>query len=485
MRDEKFVGKIIFNNEYQVVSMNESAKRILGFIPSLKHYHKAGSILEGDIVAIVDRIFGDDDGGLTQEDLIKSFSVKRSILGFNDQKRVTVEKFRQVDIKYKDLLFVGVFKKEILDFKFNSNVYDKENLRVGVHDGQLNLDLGIDYYNKLLKIRVTSHRFGTEEFNMPYVNSFGHMVVLDGETGKVKFYQDRGYTRRNESIRELIYGASFSAKVSPDSLDNAKLVGLNLDELFCNDTQNSDNRLSHELSSEQTITRAKEFFGYYNARVFNMYYQYDHGVHVLKFIDYEYLEQFLRDLQSTKEFMERKYIYNQKLVEYGDKLLLDQDIHCGILKSNSDERRFTYKKRPVQQCLSIVEPYKLIFINNTNDVIAKRFMITKYALGSDIEINDYSEEQNFALDTIETNLTGFVKKSTWNQSQINIFENFDKLSYEFRRNLMRKIVEGLCHGQNKKVFVLSSSFMDLQDYAQILTPLEQQNSILDMSFREV
>ena len=38
------------------------------------------------------------------------------------------------------------------------------------------------------------------------------MVVLDGKTKKVKFYQSPGFTARTEAINDLFKGKSFRAK---------------------------------------------------------------------------------------------------------------------------------------------------------------------------------------------------------------------------------------------------------------------------------
>ena len=47
---------------------------------------------------------------------------------------------------------------------------------------------------------------------MDYYYSIGHLVVLDGKTGALKFYQARGYTPRSEDVASLLRGKAFLGK---------------------------------------------------------------------------------------------------------------------------------------------------------------------------------------------------------------------------------------------------------------------------------
>ena len=43
---------------------------------------------------------------------------------------------------------------------------------------------------------------------MDYLESVGHLVVLDGKTKEVKFFQAKGYGYRGEEAGELLRGKS-------------------------------------------------------------------------------------------------------------------------------------------------------------------------------------------------------------------------------------------------------------------------------------
>ncbi len=48
---------------------------------------------------------------------------------------------------------------------------------------------------------------------MNYINAIGHMVIIDGKSKTLKFYQSPpGYTVRRESINEILKGGKFRGK---------------------------------------------------------------------------------------------------------------------------------------------------------------------------------------------------------------------------------------------------------------------------------
>jgi len=68
---------------------------------------------------------------------------------------------------------------------------------------------------------------------MSYYYSICNVVVIDGKTGNVKFFQDLGYTMRHESAAELLMGNSFAAKFEGDS--DQEIVGRSLCEVLYSD----------------------------------------------------------------------------------------------------------------------------------------------------------------------------------------------------------------------------------------------------------
>ena len=70
-------------------------------------------------------------------------------------------------------------------------------------------------------------------YDMAYIEAIGHMVVLDKNTGKVKFFQARGYGFRNEEIGVLLRGKEFIRKSSDgDNTDLMPQIGLKTEKLF-------------------------------------------------------------------------------------------------------------------------------------------------------------------------------------------------------------------------------------------------------------
>ena len=49
-------------------------------------------------------------------------------------------------------------------------------------------------------------------YTMHYTHAIGHVVVIDGETGDLKFHQARGYTIRKETVRDLLSQKPFRSK---------------------------------------------------------------------------------------------------------------------------------------------------------------------------------------------------------------------------------------------------------------------------------
>ena len=67
--DEASEGLIVVDPHGIIKCYNRMAKEIFGIIYNQGIGHSAGSIVENDIVIIADTMLGEDDGGLTLEDL--------------------------------------------------------------------------------------------------------------------------------------------------------------------------------------------------------------------------------------------------------------------------------------------------------------------------------------------------------------------------------------------------------------------------------
>ena len=65
----------------------------------------------------------------------------------------------------------------------------------------------INFANKLLEIKI-------DDSNYPFYYSIaaGNMVILDGDSLELKFYQTRGYTARKEDIKSILKGKEYIKK---------------------------------------------------------------------------------------------------------------------------------------------------------------------------------------------------------------------------------------------------------------------------------
>ncbi|MEW9121492.1 MAG: sigma 54-interacting transcriptional regulator [Thermotaleaceae bacterium] len=184
-------GFIFIDNRGNIQIYNHKAKEIFGVIYNPGIGHEAGKIEFGDMVILADNSIGRDDGGLSPEDL--------SLIGLMDK-----------NIEVGDsLIAVGVFKGQGISPQYRYQKKDsreKEMVLNTIFRG-LDIHIKIDFSQHVIDISINQ-----ENFQMHYVNAIGHMVLLDGETKKIKFYQSLGYTIREEGIYNILKGKNFLAK---------------------------------------------------------------------------------------------------------------------------------------------------------------------------------------------------------------------------------------------------------------------------------
>lgn len=184
-------GIVYINSHKKIESCNQRAKEITGIVFDKVAPHPAGKIEEGDIVILSDINFGEDDGGLCHKDL--------EIIGIKDK-----------NIKNGGILMaIGVYKNDKIKpvYKtyneiYSSMLYELNNIYLG-----FDIKISIDNKKKIMHITVNDI-----EYPLMYFSSIGHIVVLDSATGRIKFYQARGYSVRNESIASLLRGNSYQEK---------------------------------------------------------------------------------------------------------------------------------------------------------------------------------------------------------------------------------------------------------------------------------
>ncbi len=187
--DEASEGLIVVDPNGVIKCYNRMAKEIFGIIYNQGIGHSAGSIVENDIVIIADTMLGEDDGGLTLEDLKN--------IGVSSQKLKQGDAFVSIGImgdkSYNGVIEYTSSRESTL---YLENRYSKNKLTAS-----------IDFCNRVAVISINDIKY-----TLNYTKSIGHMVVLCGNTGKVKFYQARGYTSRRDDIKKLLNGTIFASK---------------------------------------------------------------------------------------------------------------------------------------------------------------------------------------------------------------------------------------------------------------------------------
>ncbi|WZL74446.1 sigma 54-interacting transcriptional regulator [Clostridiaceae bacterium 35-E11] len=201
-------GFIFIDTQGIIQVYNNKAKEIFGIVSQEGIGHEAGKINAGDIVIIADNAIGKDDGGLMPEDLM--------CIGVDDQKIHREDAFIGIGA-YKNSKIKPVYKSLAA-----KNHVDHLTLDTVFQD--IHCSIQIDFVKHLISIRVLD-----QTFSMSYFNAIGHIVIVDKDTPKIKFYQAVGYTARGESIANLLLGKSFHAKgKKQDILD---VLGKNIFEI--------------------------------------------------------------------------------------------------------------------------------------------------------------------------------------------------------------------------------------------------------------
>ena len=223
-------GIIYLDPEDRVEFFNEKAKEITGVSLKSSRFHPDGRLEEGDLVVIATNKFGVDDGPLTVESL-KAIGCSFKSLEREDA-LIAVGIYGGKEIK-------GEYKKQE-----KSEISDVIAMKVRFLGNEI--DCEINQSSKYIKIQING-----DEFKQSYVKAFGHMVVMDGKTGRIKFFQDKGYTIRNESAFELLNGKAFRGKGVGNG--EFKVVGVNIRNIF--DSDQLYEKLS-EIKNEASFGRS-------------------------------------------------------------------------------------------------------------------------------------------------------------------------------------------------------------------------------------
>lgn len=201
-------GFIVIDNEGKIQVYNKKAKEIFGIIYNQHISHERGSIKKGDIVIIGDNSLSRDDGNLTYSSL--------KCIGIEDKGIDTGDA----------LIAVGVYDvcgvKPVYLYKKKDK--HQETLKFKTNFIDMNISVVIDFTNKIITIEIDG-----EKYTMNYINAVGHIVILDGKTKKMKFYQSPGYTARRESINDILKGEIYRAK--GENFEILNIIGKDIFEI--------------------------------------------------------------------------------------------------------------------------------------------------------------------------------------------------------------------------------------------------------------
>lgn len=226
-------GLIYINEQGLVGAYSKLAKKITGVVLLNNKNHPAGRIKKGDIVIIADNEIGNDDE-LSIEDL--------KIINLYNK-----------EIKKGDaIIAIGVYdnKKIEASYKYASNYNPNGQFTLKTNYLGFEISASIDFARGRIQIAVNE-----QEYSMDYFDSIGHMVVIDGTSGEIKFFQERGYGFRGEEIGHLLRGKEYLAKPgSGEEVDIVPTVGIEMRKIIYGE---KITRLIHQML-ESNITQTLE-----------------------------------------------------------------------------------------------------------------------------------------------------------------------------------------------------------------------------------
>ena len=207
--DSLNMGVILLDKDGIIRMCNRRAEEITGISISAGESHPAGKIEDGDIVIIADSKMGEDDGNLSAEDL-KMLNIKDG-------------EIREGDV----IIAMGVYKNEKV-----------RPIYKAMREHQLSTPMTVEavYYGFRIFVSVDTVKHETlisvndKKYRMGYFSAVGNMVVIDGATGEIKFFQARGYSVRNEDAGGLLRGKPYMEKEAGYS--RIEVTGRNYFDVF-------------------------------------------------------------------------------------------------------------------------------------------------------------------------------------------------------------------------------------------------------------
>ncbi len=183
-------GIIVIDHQGFIQLYNKKAVELFGLNPSYQPGHLKGKLEKGDLVILANNSLDCDDGGLKPIDLKK--------IGVNPGNLKRGDMFVAIGVLGSEP-GTGILKKDSGKNKNTLEIIQKFN--------NIRLRSSVNKKESLNRIQV-----GKETFDFIFSRCASHMVVLSPQTGKIKFYQARGYTGRGEETKALLDGSPFIGK---------------------------------------------------------------------------------------------------------------------------------------------------------------------------------------------------------------------------------------------------------------------------------
>lgn len=208
LMDNMKKGVIYVDGDRRIRICNNIAKEITGIVFDIDASHDAGQIAEGDIVILADNRLGEDDGNLSGEEL--------------EMLNITDKGIQQGDM----LVAVGVYKNKKIEPEYK---YVRGKLMVP-------LELDVNYFGFHITASIDTEKkenlitVNGKQYKMDFFSSVGNMVIIDGATGEVKFFQAKGYSIRHEDAGMILHGQEYFAKTPEDI--NKDVVGMKFLDIF-------------------------------------------------------------------------------------------------------------------------------------------------------------------------------------------------------------------------------------------------------------
>lgn len=182
-------GIIAIDSQGTILKYNRKAKEIFGLTGEYDYVHGPGSIREGDLVIFADTNLGADDGEMDAATL----------------KQYGIDSKGYAECKGKGLLYIGIKGRGPIDYCMIDEHQKEKVVALSQTVDGLTVACRIDYKQKMTAIEV-----GDKTFEVDYLMDISNLVLV--RNGNVIFYQRKGYSTRQESLKDILAGKPFIGK---------------------------------------------------------------------------------------------------------------------------------------------------------------------------------------------------------------------------------------------------------------------------------